>query len=140
MLSFSHYIQSLKDFLMEDPQKEDYEKLPLRHGVHDWGVHVPLDQIRTWEPAEEKFQHVIDGLKRSYKRFKESNNPNDLPQPIELDPNTGKIKLKQSGKIIDTGNEKFVVWDGHHRVMAAREAGLKTINARIRTSKTVGQV
>ena len=125
MLSFSHYIQSLKDFLMEESQKEDYEKLPLRHGVYDWGVHVPLDQIRTWEPSEEKFQHVIGGLTRSYIRFKESNNPNDLPQPIELDPNTGKIKLKQSGKIIDTGNETFEVWDGHLRVMAAREVGLK---------------
>jgi len=126
---------SFKTFL-----SERYEPLDKQMGVYDWGVWVPLDQIQRWEPDEHKFDRTIKDLERAYKKYKDTNDQKYLPQPIRIEPNTGKIKLRSSGNIIDTGNKKFVIEDGHHRHIAAERAGLKKINAIVRNSKTTGQV
>ena len=119
---------------------ERYEPLDKHMGAYDWGVWVPLDQIQRWEPDKHKFDRSIQDLERAYRKYKDTGDEKYLPQPIRIEQNTGKIKLRSSGRIIDTGNKKFVIEDGHHRHIAAEKAGLKEINAIIRNSRTTGQV
>lgn len=96
-------------------------------------VEVPLADIQPWERGEKSKDGIADirwKLKKGYDR---------LVDPIVLEPNTGKLRLK-SGGVIDTGSRKYLIWDGHHRYEAHRLEGRKTIKAVIRTSKTIGQI
>lgn len=129
--------QKLNESSFQKIMIESYEELPKRDGMPKEHK-VSLDHIHGWEPDENKSRDTIEHFKRMYKKYKETGDHSHLPNPITLEPNTGKLKTR-SGKILDTGKKKHLVWDGHHRLIAAKEAGLDHINARITTDKSIGQ-
>lgn len=95
---------------------------------------VPMDSIQPWESDANKSRLVIDEIK-----WKLAKGYDHLIYPIVLEPNTGQLQPR-SGKILDTGNRPFLIWDGHHRYIAYKESGRTEIPARIRDTKTLGQI
>jgi hypothetical protein len=91
-----------------------------KKGRDDYGRHtlksVPVDQIHSGQLTESRA--VID----KYKALLQSGKYDHEANAVRLSPNTG-----QQGE----SDADYVVWDGHHRLTAHRELGLKHIAGKV---------